>query len=330
MQFKDCKFDEKGFFTSPIFRSEPEPAWVDARKSGVLPESVFEFYQLAQYLSFDSAPPYLSDSDRILFTYFGIVLVSVLDSLVEAEDHRHQFEKAESCLFDPGKKDRGESWDLKALEQEKRAFKYFLLSELAALDAVAEMTAILFTGLVPKLQVGKAQFVIIERWLKPPLPPATLILTPQQTFLKDLYDDLRPHLYPDSPERDWLRLMRLYRNKAAHLGISVFRQVGLQDDSGKFYRFFPRQWPFIWEQYYRPRGQTYTGPTFQEFFQEALIHQDVISYVAGLRNKVNQVVGTAFSVFKTAYKHLRDLPVNQDALTQLIKSSEKYNFEQFS
>lgn len=331
MRLDNCILNIDAAVTAPIRRTKPEPTWVEARKSGVLPDSVFRLYTQADYLSFGAAPPFLADADNVIFSYFGIVLESLRDSLVEAEEHRQLFVEADSRIYDPGKKVRGEPWDQKAGQCAKREFRYFLVSQQAALDALADLTAILLTGLIQGLQVGRAQFSRIENWLNRPLPVMGLIATPQQYFLKQLYDLLRPLVYPDSPERDWLQLMRLYRNKGAHLGSSVFRQVGLHDDSGKFYHFLPRQWPYIWEKDIKPAGQTPAAdPALTEVFRKTLMHQDVISYVGGLRNKVANVIAAGVSVLSSAYRQFRDFPINQAALSELQGSSERYSFEYFA
>jgi len=329
MRLEDCNLDLDLAVSAPLTRTEPEPTWVEARESGALPDSVFELYHLAEYLSFGSAPPFLADDDNILFSYFGIILEGVLDSLAEAQEHQQRFGEAVNQTYDLGKKVRGEPWDPNAPLRARRAFRYLLLSEVAALDAVADLTAILLTGLIPRLRVGRARFSSIEGWLSRPLAPAALILTPQEHFLTELYDRLGPLVHPATGEREWLPLMRLYRNKGAHLGSSVFRQIGLHDNSGRFYTFFPRQWPYIWERHMKPAGQTYRGSTLPELFRQTLIHQDVVSYTAGLSNKVRTVVGAAALVLGSAYKQLGQLSFNQAALAELQDNSEMYAFEQF-
>jgi hypothetical protein len=318
-----------GAVTAPIRRSKPELTWVEARESKVLPESVFRLYTHADYLSFGAAPPFLADADNVIFSYFGIVLESLRDSLVEAEEHRRLFVEADSRIYDPGKNFRREPWDQNADKRANRKFRFFLVSQQAALDALADLTAIILTGLIHGLQVGRAQFRRIESWLNRPLPVMGLIGTPQQYFLQQLYDLLRPVVYPDPPERDWLQLMRLYRNKGAHLGSSVFRWVGLHDGSGKFYRFLSRQWPYIWEKDIKPAGQTPppNESAQTERFRKDLMHRDVISYVEGLRNKVANVIDAGASVLGSAYRQFKDFPLNKAALSELQGSSEGYTFE---
>jgi eukaryotic-like serine/threonine-protein kinase len=66
----------------------------------------------------------------------------------------------------------------------------------------------------------------------------------------DLWIALRPLVYSEGTDREWLPLMRLLRNKVAHLGQPVFREVGLPHlIEERAYVFVPRQWPYIWERY---------------------------------------------------------------------------------
>jgi len=327
MRLEDCKLDVGQVVMAPPRRTEPDPNWVQGRDSGVLPEPVFQFYEQAEYLSFGAAPPFLADADNVLFGYFG---ESIRDSLVEAEEHRQLLIQAQGRTYDIGKQARGEPWDPRAPEIANREFRYFLLSLQAALDAIADITAILLTGLVPGLRVGRAQFSKIETWLTRPLPAIGFIVTPTEHFLRQLHETLQPLVHPDSPERDWLPLMRLYRNKAAHLGSSVFRKVGLHDDSGRFYVFIPRQWPYLWERYLKPAGERPPGsPTMPELFRETLIHQDLVSYVGGLQGRVTSIVAAAVSLLWLAYQHMKKFPPNQAALAELNGSSESYAFEYF-
>lgn len=328
MRLEDCNLNVTQAVGAPFTRTSPEPSWVHAHQSGVLPAAAFELYELARYVSFGSAPPFLADVDNVLFSYFGIILESVRDSLVEANEHRVSFEEASSRTYDLGKKVRGEPWDPDAPVRARREFRYFLLSELAALDAVADLTAILLTGAVPNLRVGRAQFSRIDSWLHQAQAAGSAVLSPREHFARELYGTLRPLVHPPDPERDWLSLIRLYRNKGAHLGSSVFRQIGLHDDSAHFYTFLPREWPYIWERHMKPAGQ-HSGPSVADLFRQTLIHQDLITYVRGVQRKVNAVAGASLGQLVLAYRHLQHLPFNQEALAELDASSERYAFDHF-
>ena len=91
----------------------------------------------------------------------------------------------------------------------------------------------------------------IERWLSQPFPSASTVVTPYDSHVLNLYDQLRPLVICDPPEQDWLGVTHILRNKVLHFGQSMLRQVGLHDTKPEFYLFIPRQWPFIYERYLR-------------------------------------------------------------------------------
>jgi hypothetical protein len=226
---------------------------------------------------------------------------------------------------------RGESWDPEADVRARRHFRDLLIALQTSLDGLADLIALFFTGLVPGLRLGRAQFRTVERWLKRTQKlPIGIIVTPFDHYLRQLFDLLEPVVNPTGPETDWLPLMHLLRNKAAHLGQPVFRQVGLHDTTPKVYAFIPRQWPYIWERHMKPSGSPPTAPGFiPKFLSETLIHQDVLTYAEGLRLKVNDVVRAGISVLASTYIHVQDFEPNQNALAELQGSSEAYAFEYF-
>jgi hypothetical protein len=151
-----------------------------------------------------------------------------------------------------GKQNRGESWDENASGRARNHFRTLILPLCSSLDATAELTAILLTDEITGLRVGRADFQKIEDWLKTPLPTTDAkIVTPQRSKLEDLHRKLYPIVQSTGPEKDWLPLMKLFRNKAAHLGAAHFREIGFHDKDLRFYRFFPRHWPVLWEEHMR-------------------------------------------------------------------------------
>jgi hypothetical protein len=331
MRLEDCELDIKEVVSAPLIRRAPEGDWIKARDSGAVPKSVFELYQRASYLSFGAAPPFLRDDENVLFSYFGMLLTAVMNTLVEADDERRLFVEARALVYDPGKHVRGDQWDSGADARARRHFRYLIISFQAALDALADLIAVFLTGLVPP-RLGRAMFSQIENWLKKPLPvPGTTILTPQEHHLRELYDALRPLVHPDGPSRDWMPLMRLYRNKGAHLGGTIFRYVGLHDRSNRFYTFIPRQWPYILEQYIKTSVGTPTKDTqaLHTFLRETLINQDILAWVEGLHSKVQAVIDAGFVCLNKMYRTFQNFSLNSAALTELNGTSERYDFEYF-
>lgn len=165
--------------------------------------------------------------------------------------------------------------------------------------------------------------------MKAALPPlSALVISPSDHFVRELYEKLKPLVEAPPPETGWLEFMRLLRNKSAHLGQPLFRQVGLHDHKGHFYAFIPRQWPYLWEKHMKPRG-TEDPALFRTLCEEGLIHQDIISFAQGLRFKVAEVIRVGVSVLSIAYDQMRDFPFQQAALAELESNSVASNFENF-
>jgi hypothetical protein len=254
-----------------------------------------------------------------------------MESLTDSGEQLRGFIDDQGLTYDAGKEIHGESWDPKADTRARRHFRDLLIALQSSLDALADLIALFFTGLIPGLRLGRAQFRRIEEWLRrtPKLSVGTIV-TPYDHYLRQLFDALEPIVNATGPETDWLALMHMLRNKAAHLGQPVFRQVGLHDKTPKGYTFIPRQWPYIWERHLKPTGVSSTPPGFvSKLFEETLIHQDVVSYAGGLQSKVKDVIRAGIAALGTIYVHTQDFEHNQNALAELQGSAEAYAFEHF-
>jgi hypothetical protein len=298
----------------------------------MIPASLYDLYRRANFLSFGTAPRFLSDPENLLFSYFGLVLRSIQQSLVDAQDQANLFVSAHELVYDPFKQLRGERWEKGADKSQRRHFRDMLIALQTSLDALADIIAIVLPDGIKGLAVGRAQFSKIEAWLKRPLPMGQIILTPPVFFLKKLYYALEPLVQAPAPENGWLPLMRLLRNKAAHLGEPLFRLVVLpRTGDGRLFTFIPRQWPYLWERHMGPSSQntSSTSSPLPQQLRDSLIHQDIVTYSRGLLTKVNSVVAAATSVINEAYEQFRDLPENQAALMELKSSSVAFDFERF-
>ena len=331
MRLESCDLDIDAAVSAPMVRTEPAPEWVMARDRGLLPNAVFALYSRASFLSFGAAPSFLADQRRFLFSYFAMVLTSLRDALVDADEELQGFRESQAQVYDPGKRLRGENWDPHAPDRARKRFRLLLISLQASLDATADLAALFLTGLIPGLRVGRAQFSRIETWLGRALPPSGLIVTPQRASLEQMYVALSPLVNATPPEREWLPLMRMFRNKTAHLGGAVFRYMVLHDAEGRFHTFVPRQWPFIPEEHMR-FADAPAGPPREplpDLFRRTLVHDDILSYASGLRGKVTGVVSAATQVLDNAYRTFETFPVNAAALAELEGSAEAYAFEHF-
>jgi hypothetical protein len=331
MLIQDCILDANVFVTAPFVRGEAEEVWLEALNSGAIPTPLFELYRRADFLSFGSAPPFLRDDKHVLFSYFSMLVRSVMEALTDADAQLKSFVETQKLTYDAGKNMRGESWDSTADARARKHFRDLLIACHSGLDALADLTALFFTGLISRLTLGRSQFARIEDWLKRPFPRFGLLLTPYDQPLRELYDALHPLVLAQGPETSWLPFMRLLRNKAEHLGQPVFRQIGLHDATPKFYTFIPRQWPFIWEQHMTPPGQSVTADAnfIPRYFQDALVHQDIVTYAHGLRAKVRRVIHAGIDVLLKTYVIVENFGLNQAALAELHGNSEAYKFEYF-
>jgi hypothetical protein len=331
MLIQNCILDGNIFFTAPLVRTEPEQEWLDALNSGAIPGPLFELYRRADFLSFGSAPSFLRDDKKILFSYFSMLVRSIMEALADAETQLKSFIETNKLVYDAGKKLRGESWDPTADARARKHFRDLLVACHSSMDSLADLTALFFTGRISRLTLGRSQFTRIEDWLKRPLPKFGLVLTPYDQPILEFYNALNPLVLSPSPESNWLPFMRLLRNKAEHLGQPVFRQIGLHDATPQFYTFIPRQWPYIWEEHMTRHGEG--GPVDPNFiskhFTETLVHQDIVTYAQGHRAKVRKVIHAGIEVLLKTYVLVENFGLNQAALAELQGNSESYNFEYF-
>jgi len=193
MRLQNCILDiDRVAVPTSMLSSSPEQDWIDARNSELIPPSLFTLYCRADYLSFGSAPGFFADSQNILFSYFAMLLRSLKDLLIEAQELVAEFSKEQAQTYDIGKRVRGESWDAGASTRARRAFKYLMVSLSGTLDSLADLVALFFTGRIPRLRLGRAEFVRLEDWLQKPLVSSGLITTPYEHYLQALYDVLQP------------------------------------------------------------------------------------------------------------------------------------------
>ncbi|HEY4902928.1 MAG TPA: hypothetical protein VIH89_05590 [Candidatus Sulfotelmatobacter sp.] len=331
MRLDDCDLDSiDAISIAPFERNAPEDEWQNAAKDGTIPSSLYDLYCRAGFLSFGASPRFLSDSDNVLFSYFALVLRSVQESLIDAHEQVDSFVAVHELVYDPMKQLRGERWEKGADIRERRHFRDLLIALQTAFDALADVIAIFFPGCIKRLEVGRAQFSKVEAWLNTPPAPTSLILTPSEFYLTRLRRTIEPLVHSSPPETNWLPMMRLLRNKSAHLGQPLFRQIGLpRIGDGKLFVFIPRKWPYIWERLIKPADQS-NPSLFPQMLRDGLIHQDIVTYSRGLLSKVQTVIAETFTVLNEAYEQFKDLPSNEAALMQLENSSESYDFENFT
>src|SRR5262245_33247799 len=140
MRLTDCVIPsnlQPGQFvvSAPLQRKEPEKDWMRADSSGAIPSELYDLYCRADYLSFGRAPKFLRDIDNVLFSYFVMLLRSVMESFQDADEQLQSFIENQKLAYDYGKKVRGEPWDPEADAQARRHFRDLLIALQSCLDA---------------------------------------------------------------------------------------------------------------------------------------------------------------------------------------------------
>jgi len=142
MRLENCILSGDVIVTAPLTRTEAEVEWVAALNSGAIPSPLFNLYSRAAFLSFGGAPSFLQDGEHILFSYFSMLLRSVMESLVDADQQLKSFVEVQKLAYDAGKKMRGESWDPTADARARRHFRDLLIALHSSLDTLADLTAL--------------------------------------------------------------------------------------------------------------------------------------------------------------------------------------------
>ena len=154
------------------------------------------------------------------------------------------------------------------------------------------------------------------------------IVSPRRPLVEKLHTVLASEIIREGPDRDWLELLYLYRNKLAHLGDPSFFTFEFCDKHGDFFSFLPNHWPFIFQQHLKPGGspEAQNIGTIKEFAEKSLIHQDLVEYSGRVVERTKRILQSAFTVLCEAYETLRDLEPQTEALGSLRAKSESYQF----
>jgi hypothetical protein len=230
MFLKDCQLGTNFAFVGNLFRDEPEQEWSSVNESGIIPPELYSLYCKAGYLSFDKVPRFLADSEKMLWGYFGILLRALRDFCSESKDQREEFVKWLNLMHERREKNHDKSWHPEAPEKSRRSFKYFMASIIGSLDAFAELIALFFPDKIENLQLGRGESRFLDQWLKRAFV-ASIIISPSQTQLQKLHDNLNPLWLSVGSASDWVDLAKMYRNKSTHMGDYIFR-ISLPDDAG--------------------------------------------------------------------------------------------------
>jgi len=329
MKLQELNLNVAGVVGAPISIATPEPTWLEGRESGAIPEPLFRLYEQAKFLSFGAAPSFLADPDNLLFSYYGMLVRGLRRQLQESSDLVAVMHEAHSKVYTPIKKAKGMAWDPTADSRANQAFRDLLGAAYSTLDILAELIAVVFTGRVSGLKVGRAQFATVEDWLR---KEPTETPDPNDVLggrFVELRQRLSKRVMSGGSEKDWLGLLRLLRNKSAHLGDDVFRYFGLFDPKGDLFMFIPREWPYFFQMHMKQTGSSESAEPFPEFLKKTLVAEDYISFAAGLNRKIKNIVADTADVLHGSIKIVSGNGTNQFALTQLKGNPQAFEFQLF-
>lgn len=333
MKLDDCYLQVRSVISAPFEHDEPSQDWREAKVAGQIPGGLWDLYRSTRYLSASALGGFETAEERIITVYFSRLIRSAKACLTDAADLRDQMREWLPRQYDP-RKSGPNRFDRRASRRYRSAFRSLLVNLIGALDVLADSIAILLPRQIPKLVAGSASFNTLEKWLRSEQVLPLGLITPAQHYSTELHESLASEVIVRSgPERDWLPLMRMYRNKVAHLGHDSYVQFGFEPRVGNQLAFFiPRSWPFVAEQYATLDSSITTSEVpvdWSAVVKNWLMHQDLEDYSEGALKKIHRVLGIGFGVLNRAYMQQRGIPVSNETLADLESSRQRYDFEYF-
>jgi len=330
MKLEGCVLDIDGVHMSDPLLREPEQDWNAAYGDHLIPDSLFKFYSNANYFALDRIPRYLSEEDGKLYFYLKYLVHGIKDLLVNIPDSIDQIQKYLEMQYDPLKKLRNEEWDDYAPIQKKRTFKILIIDLYGSLDIFSEIVAIFLSDIIPQLVVGRASITKLKKFADNSFPEPSGIINPKTKYAEEMHIFLKNHLIGEGTEKSWFELLKLYRNKIAHLGNQIFHEYIFQSkDSEQFYTFLPRVFPITEESKISETESKLLDESFPEYFSRILNHNDICSYSRGLYAKVVEFLDAGFEIMIQIYNETSNFEPNSEILQSLARNSEEYEFLHF-
>ncbi len=333
MKLTNCILNIDMVAMLPPVRTSPRPDWQLAHDNKVIPENVYRFYCCCDYFSLDKTPKFFDDKDRFLFSFLHNTLEGIRLAFTEANDLIKVIKDAQGKGYSPFKGVKNETWDPNADERQSRSVRYLIVLMSGVLDQLAEVVSMFFHGDIPKLTVGRASFTVLREFARHPFSPKTKIVTPKEYRFGELHAVLVEVVETSGSDKQWFELLKLYRNKLAHLGTSMFPIARFHDDKGEFYSFLPNQFPIFHESVISFSNEAKNEPMEvqdnAEYAKENYIHQDVVEYSEKLLEKVYIVIDRCFKVLCSTYIDFKSFDLNESALKSLKDKKSKYNFRYF-
>lgn len=327
MKFKDCLTADV-VVSAPMARSSPDESWVTAHAKKIIPDSLYKFYVMADYFSFDKCPVFLTDDQRIIFSHLSASTDLIKSSFEDYQELLDLMKKYDADTYNPIKKIKKESFDPEAPKYFNRCLQLLLINMYSILDATAEViSAVLLWG-----KFGRASFAEIVKKIQDDLrktsvdPDKKTIVSPDEKYQEDIIKIIKKEILDDG-NNEWFDLFKLYRDKMAH-----FRYHSgflFHDKEGKFHHFLPRQWPYYFQQDIT-YGKTKEADA-NSYFAELLMECDIFEYCEGLHKKIYGLTEMIFKSLSEAYSIKKSSACESDsdlrAKVELL--TRKYKFKHF-
>ena len=333
MRLQDCDFNINVVMGGRLIHDRPEPDWLQDHESGAIPTGLFCFYHAAGYFSFDKTPSFLADSENLLYSFLGNLVLAARGSLKTASRLKDEIAHLSEKMYTPYKSLAGQEFERDAGSRQMSAYKYFVIEASSLLDILSEVTALMFPGDIPKLTIGRASFPPLRAWLEDGiLPEGEELVSPRAHELQRLREALKPLCICAGTEEGWSQLLQLHRNKLAHLGGATFPAFSLADKDKEFHSFLPRRWPFIPQKYMKegqPGAEIDLGNT-KGLIEENMVHIDLIELSTRMLERVRDVLDAGFDSLADSYKRFRGFDYDPELLERFLRQEERCSFTAFS
>ena len=327
MKLKDCLLADV-VVSAPMARTSPDVSWIAVHDKKIIPASLYKFYVVADYFSFDKCPTFLTDDQRIIFSHLGASADLIRSSFEDYHELLDLMKKYDADTYNPIKKIKKESFDSEAPKYFNRCLQLLLINMYSILDATAEViSAVLLWG-----KFGRASFAEIVKKVQDDLrktsvdPGKKTIVSPDEKYQEDIIKIVKKEILNDD-NNEWFDLFKLYRDKMAHFRYhSGFLS---HDKEGKFYHFLPRQWPYYFQQDIT-YGKTKEADANSRF-AELLMECDIFEYCEGLHKKIYGLTEMIFQSLSEAYniKKSSACAPSPDLLSKVGVLTRKYKFSRF-
>ena len=328
MKLQDCLGADL-FVSAPPERDEPESVWTDSLQRGLIPQALYDLYRATNYLSPSGIAGWQTEASRGVSGYFARVVRGLHECVVESGELLDQVLEMMPQLYTP--LNRG-NVERASVSKFRGAFRLLFINFVGSLDAMAELVALVLPQEIPALRAGRGSFGPLLKWVRKPLPAVQGIISPARFHAENLHTVLASLLSASADRKDWVTLVRLYRNKLTHFGHQAWINFGLQCSDRKIYYFLPREWPFIPERFMELRVagavREDSPRAAQDQLESTLIHVDTAFFLQEINTRIRGVLEAALREVLSAITAFR-IANPEELFVQIMDNKEKAAFTDF-